>query len=165
LSSDEPIANITLYRRTTESTPEAIATVDAHARWYRDEAVDAGKTYHYELVVQTLDEEVYRSPIATVTTLARALALLQNHPNPFNPQTTISYDLPLADASQPVRLSILDVGGRVVRTLVNEEQRGGSYRVVWEGRDDRGDAVSSGVYIALLDVSGERRTRKMVLLK
>jgi flagellar hook assembly protein FlgD len=64
-----------------------------------------------------------------------------------------------------VRLSILDVGGRVVRTLVNEEQRGGSYRVVWEGRDDRGDAVSSGVYIALLDVSGERRTRKMVLLK
>jgi hypothetical protein len=37
--------------------------------------------------------------------------------------------------------------------------------VVWEGRDDRGDAVSSGVYIALLDVSGERRTRKMVLLK
>jgi hypothetical protein len=166
LSSDEPIETVALYRRTAgESLPVSIATVDAGARSYRDESVDAGKTYHYELVVRTLDEDVYRSPIATVTMGARALALSQNHPNPFNPQTTISYDLPFVDESQRVRLSILDVSGRVVRTLVDEEQPGGSYAVEWEGRDDRGDAVASGVYFYVLDFGGERRSRRMVLLK
>ncbi len=166
LSSDEPIESVTLYRRAAgESFPASIATVDADARLFRDDTVEPGKTYHYELVVRTLDEDVVRSPIATVTTRARALALLQNHPNPFNPQTTISYDLPLVDVSQPVRLSILDVNGRVVRTLVNEAQRGGSYAVVWEGRDDRGEAVASGVYFYVLDFGGEQRSRKLVLLK
>jgi FlgD Ig-like domain len=166
LSSDEAIAQVTLYRRTaSEALPAPIATVDADARWYRDDTVGAGRTYHYELVVLTVDEEWYRSSVATVTMRSHALALMQNHPNPFNPKTTIAYDLPFVDATHPVRLSILDVSGRVVRTLVNEKQGGGSYSVDWEGRDDRGDAVSSGVYIALLDVNGERRTRKLVLIK
>lgn len=166
LSSDEAIAQVTLYRRTaSESLPVPIATVDAHGQSYRDDAVDTGRTYHYELVVLTVDEELYRSPVATVTMRAHALALMQNHPNPFNPKTTIAYDLPVVDATQPVRLSILDVSGRVVRTLVNEKQAGGSYSVDWEGRDDRGDEVASGVYIALLAVNGEQRTRKLVLVK
>jgi hypothetical protein len=166
LSSDETIAEVTLYRRaTSESLPVPIATVDAGARWYRDDTVDTGETYHYELVVRTVEENIYRSPVATVTLRARALALMQNHPNPFNPTTTIAYELPFVDATQPVRLSILDVSGRLVRTLVNEAQGGGSHAVVWEGRDEVGDAVSSGVYIALLDVNGKRQTRKMVLLK
>ena len=166
LSSDEAIAQTTLYRRTTnESLPVPIATVDAYARSYRDDTVDAGRTYHYELVVLTVDEQLYRSPVATVTMRSHALALMQNHPNPFNPRTTISYDLPYGTSSERVRLIILDVSGRVVRTLVNEDQSGGTYHVDWEGKDDGGNAVSSGVYVYLLDVGGERRTRKLVLLK
>jgi hypothetical protein len=99
-------------------------------------------------------------------TSARELALHQNHPNPFNPQTTISYDLPASSKPERVRLWIIDISGRMVRTLVDEEQGGGSYRVEWQGRDDRGEAVSSGVYFYVLDVAGgERRTRKLVLLK
>ncbi|HXV12574.1 MAG TPA: FlgD immunoglobulin-like domain containing protein [Candidatus Krumholzibacteria bacterium] len=166
LSSDEPIESLTLYRRAAgESLPVPLATVDTGARVFRDETVEAGKTYHYELVVRTLDEDVYRSPVATVTMRERALALLQNHPNPFNPQTTISYDLPHVDAPQHVRLSVFDVGGRTIRTLVNQEQPSGSYAVVWEGIDNYGGAVPSGVYFYVLDVDGVRRTRKMVLLK
>ncbi len=166
LSSDEPIGTIELYRRTaSESLPVSIATVDAAARSFRDETGEAGQTYHYELVVRTLDDEMYRSPIATVNMRAGGLALQQNHPNPFNPQTTITYDLPAVDASQPVRLSIVDLNGRVVRTLVNEEQRSGSHTVMWEGRDDRGEAVASGVYFYVLDFRGEQRSRKLVLLK
>ena len=125
LSSDEAIAQTTLYRRSTSETlPVPIATVDARARSYRDDTVAAGQTYHYELVVQTAGDDVYRSPIATVTTRARALALMQNHPNPFNPRTTISYDLPSGDSSEHVRLVVLDVAGRVVRTLVDGNQPG-----------------------------------------
>jgi hypothetical protein len=53
----------------------------------------------------------------------------------------------------------------VVRTLVDEYQPGGAYRVDWEGKDDGGEAVSSGVYIYMLDVGGVREMRKLVLLK
>jgi len=132
---------------------------------YLDLAVAAGKTYRYELLVHTTDGDVFRSREATVTVAAQALVLHQNHPNPFNPQTTIRYDLPAGGAPVRVRLWVLDLAGRVVRTLVDETQGGGARSVIWEGRDDRGEAVSSGVYFYVLDVDGERLTRKLVLLK
>jgi flagellar hook assembly protein FlgD len=53
----------------------------------------------------------------------------------------------------------------VVRTLVDESQAGGSYRVTWEGKDDRGKRASSGIYFSVLDVGGKRQTRKLALLK
>ncbi len=93
------------------------------------------------------------------------LALHQNYPNPFNPRTTIAYDLPAAPTSESVRLRIVDVAGRVVRTLVDETQSGGAYRIEWEGKDDRGQLVSSGIYFSVLDARGTRQTRKLVLLK
>jgi hypothetical protein len=100
-----------------------------------------------------------------VQPVASGLVLHQNHPNPFNPQTVIPYELPMSERSQRVRLWILDISGRIVNTLVDENQPGGSYRVEWQGKDDRGEAVSSGVYFYVLDAGGERRTRKLVLLK
>ena len=90
------------------------------------------------------------------------LALHQNVPNPFNPLTTIRYDLP---ANARVRLSIIDVAGRRVRTLVDEQQTAGSRSAIWNGRDDAGRAVASGVYFYVLDAGKERLTRKLVLLK
>jgi flagellar hook assembly protein FlgD len=64
-----------------------------------------------------------------------------------------------------VRLRIVDVTGRVVRTLVDQDQAGGSYRVTWEGKDNRGENASSGIYFSVLDARGTRQTRKLVLLK
>jgi flagellar hook assembly protein FlgD len=62
-------------------------------------------------------------------------------------------------------LFILDVSGGIVRRLVNESQAGGAHTALWNGDDDRGTPVSSGVYFYVLDVEGRRLTKKLVLLK
>jgi flagellar hook assembly protein FlgD len=93
------------------------------------------------------------------------MTLGQNHPNPFNPQTSIPYTLPGGSQTSHVRLFILDVSGGIVRRLVNESQAGGSHTALWNGDDDRGTPVSSGVYFYVLDVEGRRLTKKLVLLK
>ena len=85
------------------------------------------------------------------------------HPNPFNPMTTISYDL---RERVPVTLAIFDVTGRRVKTLVNgEDTNAGRYEQVWDGRDETGRAVASGVYFYRLDAGGDTATRRMVLVK
>ncbi len=89
-------------------------------------------------------------------------ALHQNYPNPFNPTTTISYDL--ASAAQ-VRVMIYNLLGQAVRTLVNAKQKPGSYRVLWDGRDDRGAAVPGGVYLVRLEAGDVRAVRKLLFLK
>jgi hypothetical protein len=86
----------------------------------------------------------------------------QNVPNPFNPTTAISYSL--ADRAR-VTIQIYDVGGRLVRTLVDEENPAGSYKVTWDGANNAGQMVSSGIYFYRLEAGAFVRTRKMVLLK
>jgi hypothetical protein len=90
--------------------------------------------------------------------------LEQNTPNPFNPRTVIRYWI---ESSGPVRLNVYDVRGRLVRTLVDAEQNGRTvpYSVVWDGRDNAGEAVASGVYFYQLVAPGFVETRKMILLK
>jgi hypothetical protein len=93
---------------------------------------------------------------------ARTLALAQNHPNPFNPQTVIVWSLPRA---QDMTLRIYDVQGRLVRTLVQGAQAAGRHEVTWKGRDDRGGAVASGTYFYRLVSQEGTLVRKMTLLK
>jgi len=88
--------------------------------------------------------------------------LFQNLPNPFNPTTTISYDLP-KDAK--VSLKIYNLFGREVRTLVNEAQSRGHKSVVWNGKDDSGQIVGSGLYIYRLEAEGKVQNNKMLFLK
>ncbi len=163
-ASDEPIAGYTVYRHDVGAAkPVAIVEgVDVGTRSYVDRAVLPGTTYHYELVVRTQAGGEFRSQSVTVTTAQVALALGQNHPNPFNPQTTIPFDIP---APARVRLLVMDAAGRMVRKLVDENVPAGAHNAVWDGRDGGGRSVSSGVYFYVLDVGGERLTRKMVLLK
>lgn len=90
-------------------------------------------------------------------------ALFQNYPNPFNPETTIRYQL-----SQPgeVTLKIFNVLGQEVRTLVNKQQPAGSYSVQWDGKDDLGRQVASGIYIYQLAAGDAfKMTKRMLLLK
>ena len=164
-SSDEPVDTYRLYRSEGIGGPSTmIAQGDAATvRTYLDQSVRPSTSYRYELVVRTRDGEEYRSQPATITTAALSMALGQNHPNPFNPSTTIPFTVASDDSR--VRLFILDAGGRIVRTLFNGAKPAGSHTVTWDGRDERGGATSSGVYFYVLDVNGERRTRKMVLLK
>ncbi len=83
-------------------------------------------------------------------------------PNPFNPTTTIHYDL----ATQAkVDLKVYDVAGRLVRALVGETRPAGSHQVVWDGRDGRGNPTASGVYFVRMIADSQVFTKKMVLLK
>jgi len=89
-------------------------------------------------------------------------ALLQNFPNPFNPETTIGYNLA---ESADVSLHIYNVVGQVVRTLVAEPQSAGRYQVRWNGMDDRGVPVSSGIYFYQVSAGKFQDVRKLMLLK
>jgi len=88
--------------------------------------------------------------------------LLGNHPNPFNPSTTMSYNLGRAGH---VRLSIYDASGRLVRVVVDEKRTVGLHRIDWDGRNESGQMVSSGVYFSRLEGPSVDMVGKMVLLK
>jgi hypothetical protein len=95
--------------------------------------------------------------------LPRVAALSQNFPNPFNPSTSINYEVP---TRSQVSIKIYDVRGRLVQTLVNDVREAGSYSVQWNGRDSSGEQVSSGIYLYTMETDGHfKTTKKMVLLK
>lgn len=97
-------------------------------------------------------------PVAGIRT-----ALFQNTPNPFNPRTTVRYQL---GTKSHVTLGIFDVTGRLVRTLVDKAQVAGEYTIAWDGSTDAGEAVSSGVYWARMNTAdGFEASTKMVVLK
>ncbi len=94
--------------------------------------------------------------------LPAVLALGDAYPNPFNPATRITFALPRASE---VDLAVYDISGRRVATLMSGMVDAGHHEVVWQGRDDRGGVVSSGVYFSRLISGAEMQTRKMTLLK
>ena len=102
-------------------------------------------------------------PLSTPDLLPTTFALGQNAPNPFNPATTIAFEVP-ADAGL-VTLSIFDVSGRKVRTLEQGNLAPGRYSRTWQGRDDSGRHISSGVYFYKLTGNGFTETRKMVVVQ
>jgi hypothetical protein len=102
--------------------------------------------------------EAHATPVAVATTFA----LHANYPNPFNPETTIAFDLPQAGS---VELQVFDLLGQTVRTLVAQELSAGTHQMLWRGVDDRGQQVSSGVYFYRLKAGGYTQMRRMLLLK
>jgi hypothetical protein len=94
--------------------------------------------------------------------LPQCYVLYQNCPNPFNPATTVRFDLPLPSAAV---LQIFDVSGGVVKTLVGCRLDAGGYSFVWNGRNEGGRQVPSGVYLCRLEAGDFVATRKMVLLR
>ena len=111
-----------------------------------------------------LTAKVSEQPAALPT----KFALLPNYPNPFNPETTISYQLPPTGqaANSQVNLTVYNLNGQIVRRLVKGNQPAGTYSVKWDGTDDRGVPVASGVYFYRLTTgSGFVATRKMILLR
>ena len=95
---------------------------------------------------------------------ARTVLLHPNVPNPFNPATTIAFEVPGQGESR-VRLDLYDIAGRRVRTLLAEALAAGRHEVRWNGVDQSGRPVASGVYFARLQVDGQVRSLKMTLAK
>jgi len=100
------------------------------------------------------DDNGYGSPMT--------FRLGNNYPNPFNPSTTIDYDLAI---SSHVTIDIFNVAGQKIRTLVDEHKAPGSHSVVWNGIDDAGGEVASGVYLYRLQVGEYLKTKQMMLVK
>ncbi len=100
--------------------------------------------------------------------IPKVFELYQNYPNPFNVSTMVRYSIPDRDIERRpyhITLKIYNILGQEVRTLVDQEQPTGDYRVLWDGRDNSGKDVSSGVYFCRLKTGKFTRARKMILLR
>lgn len=97
-----------------------------------------------------------------ITNTATDFGLRQNYPNPFNPLTTIAYQLASNDN---VVLKIYNLTGQEIKTLVNERQSAGLQQVVWDGKDDSGQEVASGIYLYRLRAGYLIQTKEMTLLR
>ncbi|MBN2104036.1 T9SS type A sorting domain-containing protein [bacterium] len=89
--------------------------------------------------------------------------LERNYPNPFNPNTTIAFSI---SGPSLLRLEVYNVFGEKIRTLISDRQyEAGRWKAVWDGRNDKGAAVSSGIYFFRLTAGSRVQTRKMMLVK
>jgi len=99
--------------------------------------------------------------------LPEVFSLSPNYPNPFNPSTTIKFQLPEKNGTATVRtvLRVYDILGRLVRTIVDEDMSPGFYTKQWDGLNDNGVRISSGVYFYSIMAGDFRQTKKMLLIK
>jgi hypothetical protein len=151
-----PSASTYLAAVAAPDTSVNLGPVDCN--WFTIAAVNAsGYSSGFAAVVQ-------QDATATNTThtVAHRFVLHPNMPNPFNPYTRIDFEL---DQARPVRLAVYDLAGRLVRRLVDRSLESGRHNTVWDGRDDRGLRVASGIYFYRLESGDLLQTRKMVLLK
>jgi hypothetical protein len=163
---DEDVKGFRIYRNAEGAEHRGLVNqgslVSPTERKYLDNGVGGGLSYEYALGVVLTDESEVISQTVTVKTKVYKLTLHQNHPNPFNPSTAISFTLPKRTM---VTLSIYNVSGTLVATLVDETIDDGFKEVLWDGKDARGNPVSSGVYFYRLTAGDKTLTKKMVLLK
>lgn len=139
---------------------------------YIDNSIDASKDYWYLIETISIDGlSTFYGPIpATVSsavsrdmsTVPTEFALQQNYPNPFNPRTQIRYDL---SAAGQVSLTIYDILGTQVRSLVNAYQPAGAYSVTWDGTNNSGQRLESGIFIYELRAGHHVLYQKMTMLK
>ena len=152
----------------TDGSLDPVETLEVPVQFYPDSAGD----YSGTVTIYSNDsdeEEVIIHLYGDTETLSideipipDKFTLHQNHPNPFNPITTLRYDLP-EDAL--VNITIYDMMGRRISTLVNNQQSSGYKSVRWNATNDKGSSVSAGLYLYTIQAGEFRQTKKMVLLK
>jgi hypothetical protein len=159
-----------VYRSTDpgfEPSPTTFVFATSDTSW-DDPDYDGWNVYYKITALDSVDNESGPASPDVVTHVSERAAptgftLYQNAPNPFNPHTSIRFDVP--QGGLRVTLRIYDVGGRLVRILVDAVATQGEKRVTWDGRDEKGQGVASGVYLFRLAAPGFDQTRKMVLLR
>tara|TARA_B110000438_G_scaffold22599_1_gene20452 strand:- start:1465 stop:2925 length:1461 start_codon:yes stop_codon:yes gene_type:complete len=125
--------------------------------WY----IGFGHLYAYNFLQTTYPNIILGSNDNKVD-LPGIIKLYQNYPNPFNPITNLSYDLP---EGSMVNITIFDMMGRVVRTLVNEYQPAGYKVFQWDAFNNKGESIPTGIYLYTIKAKGYQKTKKMVFLK
>jgi hypothetical protein len=161
-----------VYRRLSSEPAFGAAIAKVGSRDYRDEDIQKSTSYVYAVTATDYgSNESKLSNELPVTTTAVAgqgvelptnYALAQNHPNPFNPTTMISYQIPKAGE---VKLTIINSLGQKVRTLVSGQVAAGYHQALWDSRDDNGNFVGSGTYLYRLEAGDFVQTKKLVLMK
>ncbi|MBU36636.1 MAG: hypothetical protein CMG29_05450 [Candidatus Marinimicrobia bacterium] len=122
-------------------------------------------SFYYNQTSMTVDISMImgdESSIIDVAGLPDKFALHQNFPNPFNPTTTLRYDLP---EQANVNITIYDLLGRQVASIINQEQKAGFQSVIWNATNDLGNPVSAGIYLCEIKAGKFVQTKKLVLLK
>ncbi len=149
------------YYAVVSQAPADAAGVSMRARFT---SFPKGKAWYDDFAIQELKviQVSIEDPETPVATLSGSYELKQNYPNPFNPITVIEYRVP---QSGPVKLEIFNLLGQKVRTLVDAHLTPGHYQVVWDGRDDQGRLVATGVYLYQLRGHNALITKKMMLIK
>ena len=109
-----------------------------------------------------IDVRIIPSPSYSKAALPQTAALYPNYPNPFNPSTSVRYFLP---GEEKVQLSVYDLTGQRIRQLQDGRQHAGHHLLEWDGLDDSGTAVASGVYLLRLETERSLQTRKMSMIK
>ena len=131
---------------------------------YKDSLVNTAKKDSFVLradaiiLLETLTGVEY----TVLPNVPNSYSLSQNYPNPFNPTTKIQFGLPLAEN---VQLTIYDILGREIRTLVNERYEAGSYSVQWDGKNNAGKYIASGMYLYRIHAGNFVSTKKMMMMK
>ena len=146
---------------------QGAGTADALMNYnFEDTNLPGVEKVYYRLEQVDLDGSISQSNVIEVLLGARMPLptefAVNVYPNPFNPSTTISYELP---ESAPVSVVIYDVLGQQVRHLISQFNSAGRYSVQWDARDNQGRGVASGVYIAKVDAGTTTLSQKMLLLK
>ncbi len=145
--------------------------VGSPVSYHKSTAVTAGRfgLYSFQMDadgIASYFDNVYVTQLATSVEdkeiVPTEYSLLQNYPNPFNPETQISYKL---SAGGFTSLSVYDLLGREIKTLVSKEQSAGSYTISWNGKNEFGNSVPSGVYMYTLKTGSFCESRKMILMK
>jgi hypothetical protein len=169
---DEDLHHYNVYRSRYPDFPQGQVSLlsDAALTSYFEVRVPQGHWYFRVTAVDIHGNESVPSNIASMLSLVAvdpaglpaALAVRSATPNPFNPVTEIRCELP---ADGQVMLAIYDLGGHAVRNLLDESRSAGLFSVIWNGRDDNGRQVPSGVYFARLSAAGHESVLKLVLAK
>ena len=130
---------------------------------YVDESPPLGTPLSYRLKQIDFDGAFEYSQSVSLYILPAHVETLQaNYPNPFNPETSISFDVPQGNH---VSLTIHDIQGKLIASLINAELDAGLHKVTWNGTDHAGRKVASGTYLYRFEYNGQILTRAMLLLK
>ena len=165
---DEDFSYHNIYRNDLSSLDPAMVFTTTDS-FYVDQEGTNGSYEYWITAVDSAGNESDASDIAAVvlsaseqTAVPTVFALEQNYPNPFNPSTQIRYALPEATS---VTITVYDMMGRKVRTLVQDTQSAGYHTALWNATNDRGLPVSAGMYIYTLQAGDHHHMKKMILLK
>ena len=129
---------------------------------FKDQDLKEGK-YTYRLKQIDLDGSVsYSGEVNVSIEMPASFALSQNYPNPFNPSTTINFSLP---QKSDVKLIVYNILGKEVKTLINGDREAGSYEIKWNGLNNNGQSVATGIYIYRITAGNFTSEKKMILMK